>query len=209
MSTDWGNRSEVMLPDGSGVKLNSGSKLVYYYNSSKEIREVEFSGEGFFDVSKSKHPFIIKVPDGLELKVLGTKFNLQAYTGDKISRTALIEGKVELTTDNHKALTLSPGQVAAFNSTNKLALVSDEPAHLLSWMDNKLYMDNMSLQEVCTRLERWYDVRIEIRDQAIADRIHYTGVLSEETIVDVLDALCELSTIQYRMKGKNIVTTKK
>jgi ferric-dicitrate binding protein FerR (iron transport regulator) len=70
-------------------------------------------------------------------------------------------------------------------------------------------MDNMSLGEVCTRMERWYNVHIAINDPRIAESIHYTGVLSEETITDVLDALCKLSAIQYRMKGKNIVIIKK
>ena len=80
MTADYGSRSEVVLPDGSVVKLNSGSDITYSYNAKEKIREVNFQGEGFFDVSKNKIPFVIKMNNGLRLKVHGTSFNLQAYT---------------------------------------------------------------------------------------------------------------------------------
>jgi len=209
MSTNWGNRSEVTLPDGSVVKLNSGSTLKYHFNSLLRTREVKFSGEGFFEVSKTGNPFVVTTPDGLQVRVLGTRFDLHAYPEDHINQTTLIEGKVELSTPTHKKLILKPGQIANFNKTsNRLDYVVGNSTHMLSWMDNKLYMDNMSLKEVCTRLERWYDVHIQIKDAELTENIHYSGVLSEETIIDVLDALCKLSPIQYRMKGKEIVITK-
>ena len=77
MTADYGSRSEVVLPDGSVVKLNSGSDITYSYNAKEKIREVNFQGEGFFDVSKNKIPFVIKMNNGLRLKVHGTSFNLQ------------------------------------------------------------------------------------------------------------------------------------
>ena len=83
MTADYGSRSEVVLPDGSVVKLNSGSDITYSYNAKEKIREVNFQGEGFFDVSKNKIPFVIKMNNGLRLKVHGTSFNLQAYTDEK------------------------------------------------------------------------------------------------------------------------------
>lgn len=209
--TGWGDRSEVVLPDGSFVKLNSGSTLSYNYDPDSKTRFVEFTGEAFFHVSKGKGAFTIKVPDGLELAVLGTKFNLQAYPEDNLYKTTLTEGKVELTTTTKQVLCLSPGQVGAFNKEDGRLTrdLEEQPTHQLSWMENKLYMDNMSLEQVCVRMERWYNVHITINDPDIASRIHYTGVLSEETITDVLDALSGLSAIQYRVKGKSIVITKK
>ena len=210
VSTGWGDRSDVVLPDGSFVKLNSGSTLSYHYDPDSKTRFVEFAGEAFFHVSKGKGPFTIKIPEELELAVLGTKFNLQAYPEDKFYKTTLTEGKVKLTTTAKQVLFLSPGEVAAFNKEDgRLTRDPGEPTHQLSWMVNKLYMDNMSLEEVCVRMERWYNVHITINDPDIASSIHYTGVLSEETITDVLDALSRLSAIQYRIKGKNIVITKR
>ena len=94
LTADYGNRSEIALPDGSIVKLNSGSDITYVYNSKKKVREVRFQGEGYFDVSKSKTPFIVKMADGVEVKVLGTSFNLRAYAEDPQVKESLAEGEI-------------------------------------------------------------------------------------------------------------------
>ena len=211
VQTEMGDRSTVVLPDGTHVKLNAGTHLNYHLNDQNNAREVSFSGEAFFEVAKSKTPFVISTTSGLTVKVLGTKFNLRAYPSEPEVQTTLIEGSVSLTNANSsQSLKIKPGQIASYNKAeNGLSLVGGIPEHMLSWMENKLYMDNMNLQEVCWQLERWYNVKIWIKDERLKQSIHYTGVLSEETIVDVLDALCQLSPIQYKMEGKNIIITKK
>jgi len=209
--TEMGDRSFVVLPDGTKVKLNGGSSLNYSLNAKNHLRTVSFSGEAFFEVAKSKTPFEISTTSGLKVKVLGTKFNLKAYPTDGEVQTTLIEGSVALSSiHSSQSLKISPGQIASYDkASDNLSLSKGVPEHILSWMDNKLYMDNMDLGEVCRRLERWYNVTIWIKDESLRQSIHYTGVLSEETIVDVLDALCQLSPIQYEMTGKKVVITKK
>ncbi|RKD88190.1 FecR family protein [Mangrovibacterium diazotrophicum] len=211
VQTAMGDRSTVILPDGTQVKLNAGSHLNYHLDAVNETRDVSFSGEAFFEVAKSKTPFIISTMSGLKVQVLGTKFNLRAYPSDADVQTTLVEGSVSLTSANSgQSLKIKPGQIASFNkSQNELSLVDGIPEHMLSWMDNKLYMDNMNLQEVCLQLERWYNVKIWIKDESLKQSVHYTGVLSEETILDVLEALCQLSPIQYKIDGKKITITKK
>lgn len=205
LSTTYGSRSEVTLPDGSLVQLNAGSNLEYHFDKLSKTRSVDFSGEAFFEVAKSKQPFIITTPDGLKVKVLGTKFNLSAYPEDRSVQTTLVEGKVELSTNQNTVLVLNPGQIASFQKqSNQLDYVQGEVAHQLGWTQNKLYMDNMSLQDVCIRLERWYDVDITLSEKSLGEKIHYTGVLREQTVSDVLNALCRLSSISYEMKGKDI-----
>lgn len=205
MSTANGSRSEVILPDGSVVKLNAGSSLDYRFDKLSNTRKVDFKGEGFFEVAKSKQPFIIHTPDGLSVKVLGTAFNLSAYPDDRLAQTSLVEGKVELSVNGSAGLVLSPGQMASFDKqSKKLEYSSGEVSHQLGWTQDKLYMDNMPLHEVCTRLERWCDVEITLSDQSLGKKIHYTGVLQEQSVVDVLDALCQLSSIKYELKGKYI-----
>ena len=113
MTADYGSRSEVVLPDGSVVKLNSGSDITYSYNAKENIREVNFQGEGFFDVSKNKIPFVIKMSNGLRLKVHGTSFNLQAYTDEKTVEASLVEGCIELDHGNEKLL-MNAGDMAVF-----------------------------------------------------------------------------------------------
>jgi len=205
MSTANGSRSEVVLPDGSVVKLNAGSSLDYHFDKLSNTRKVDFKGEGFFEVAKSKQPFIIHTPDGLDVKVLGTAFNLSAYPDDRLAQTSLVEGKVELSVNGSAGLVLNPGQMASFDrQSKKLEYSSGEVSHQLGWTQDKLYMDNMPLHDVCTRLERWYDVEITLSDQIMRKKIHYTGVLQEQSVVDVLDALCQLSSIKYELKGKYI-----
>jgi len=206
MTTTYGSRSEVVLPDGSIVKLDAGSNLKYHFDKVSQTRKVDFSGEAFFEVAKSKKPFVVQTPNGLKVKVLGTKFNLSNYPEDRMAQTSLFEGKVELSQNGSPSLMLNPGQIATLDkNSNELKYTSGEISHTISWMQNKLYMDNMSLQEVCIRLERWYDISITLNDQSLGEKIHYTGVLKEQTVLDVLDALCRLSTIKYEIKGKSII----
>ena len=181
MTADYGSRSEVVLPDSSVVKLNSGSDITYSYNAKEKIREVNFQGEGFFDVSKNKIPFVIKMNNGLRLKVHGTSFNLQAYTDEKTVEASLVEGCIELDHGNEK---------------------------LYSWLEDKLYMDHMPLASVCKYLERRYDVTIHLQKD-LGNSIHYDGVIQEETITDILGVLSRLSDISYNVKGKNISITSK
>lgn len=204
----YGSRSDIVLPDGSRVKLNSGSALTYTYNMQTNLREVKFQGEGFFDVSKSKIPFIVKMPHGLEIKVLGTSFNLRSYTEDDKIEASLIEGSIELNHNTDKLL-LKPGEMAAFDKkTNQLQQINGVLSHTYGWVDNKLYMDNMSLSEVCRQMERWYNVNITLQKE-LGESIHYDGVIQEESIMDVMEALSRLSKIKYHVKGKNISITSK
>lgn len=208
MSADYGNRSEIMLPDGSLVKLNAGSEVVYSYDPKKKTREVEFQGEGFFDVSKSKEPFVIKVAGGLNVKVWGTSFNLQAYADDPVIQASLVEGCIELEKGN-EMLRMKPGEIAIFDKeTNKIKQIEGVLSHSYGWLDNKLYMEDMSLSVVCKYLERWYDVEITLQP-GLGEKIRYNGVIQEETVTDVMDALSRLSNISYHVKGKHISITSK
>lgn len=210
MTTTYGSRSEVTLPDGSLVKLNAGSNIKYHYDKVSQIRKVDFSGEAYFEVAKSNKPFEILTPDGLKVKVLGTKFNLSTYPDDQIAQTSLFEGKVELSKAGATDLVLKPGEMAVWDkNSNRLMFGKGEVARSTSWMQNKLYMENMSLADVCKYLERWYDVHITLSDEKLGEKIHYTGVLREQTVMDVLNALCHLSSITYELKGKEITISGK
>lgn len=208
LTADYGNRSEIVLPDGSTVKLNSGSEVTYVYNPQRKVREVRFQGEGYFDVSKSKIPFIVKMANGVEVKVLGTTFNLKAYSDDPIIQASLIEGRIELEHQNGR-LMMKAGEMAEFDKrTNQLKQVEGDLSHSYGWLKNKLYMDDMSLADVCKYLERWYNVNITVQGN-LGEKISYNGVIQEDTIVEVMEALSKLSNITYYVKGKHISITPK
>lgn len=208
ITADYGSQSNVILPDGTGVELNSGSELTYTESKDHQSRQVLFKGEGFFNVTKSKKPFIIELADGVQVKVLGTTFNLRAYPDDLTIQASLLEGSIELShaSDN---LTLHPGDIAVFDkNTQSLKQVRGTLSHTYGWLDNKLYMDNMSLLDVCKFLERRYKVTITIPVE-LGEKIHYTGVLQEENIIETLEALRSLSDIKYETKGNIIKITSK
>lgn len=203
ITADYGNRSQIVLPDGSSIKLNAGSDASYFYNPKKRVREVKFQGEGYFDVAKSKVPFVVKLTNGLEVKVWGTSFNLQAYADDDVIQASLVEGCIELNHGTDK-LVMKPGEIAVLDKrTNEIKRVEGILSHSYGWLDNKLYMSDMSLADVCKNLERWYDVEITL-PPGLGEHIHYNGVIQEETVTDVLEALSHLSNISYHVKGKNI-----
>lgn len=208
MHTNYASRSEVVLPDGSVVKLNSGSNISYTYNKHRNIREVEFQGEGFFNVAKNNTAFVISLDNGVKVKVMGTKFNLKAYKDDRVVQTSLVEGCVEMS-HNKEKIRMKPGEMVAFyKDTKNLTYLEGDLSHSYGWIDNKIYMENMSLADVCKYLERIYDVNIFVQENLKA-QINYNGVIKEETIVDVLNALTQLSEINYNIDGKNIYINSK
>jgi ferric-dicitrate binding protein FerR (iron transport regulator) len=203
MTANYGSRSEIVLPDGSKVKLNAGSSIRYAFDRKKNIRELQLQGEGFFDVAKSKSPFVVNMVNGVQVKVLGTTFNLCAYEKDKTVQAALLEGNIELSCDAGK-LNLQTGEMAVYDKeTNELKKESGIPEHAYGWVNSKIYMEHTSLAEVCKKLERCYNVEITLSGN-IGETFHYDGVLQEESITDVLTALSKLSDIKYTINGKNI-----
>ena len=210
ISTDRGSRSEIVLPDGSVVRLNSGSDLSYAYDADKRIREVRFQGEGFFDVAKDKKaPFVISMADSLRLRVHGTSFNLKAYADEEAVEASLVEGCIELDHDD-EVLIIKAGDKAVFDKrTRELKPVTGEDlSRSYGWLEDKLYMEHTSLASVCRYLERRYNVAIRLQE-GLGESIHYNGVIQENNIMDVLNVLSRLSDIDYTVKGKNIYITSK
>lgn len=209
VSTEYGNRSEITLPDGTIVSLNAGSDIEYSFDSKEEIRTVNFSGEAYFKVAKCDQPFIINTVEGLQVKVLGTEFNLSAYTDENEVFTTLLEGSVELSNNQGDKLLMVPGQIARYQKgSNDLSIVEGNPKHNYGWLDDKIYLEHTTLSETAKLLERKYGVKIHLFPVTLGDEIHYTGVLEEESIIDVLDALKHLSGIEYQISGKEVTITK-
>ena len=204
----YGSRSDVVLPDGSLVKLNAGSEILYTYNKEGRIREVVFQGEGFFDVAKNEDPFVIRMANGLRLKVHGTSFNLQAYADEKTVEAALVEGCIELDHNGNTHMMKAGDMVVFDKQSEEIKPVSGELSHSYSWLEDKLYMDHMSLASICKYMERKYNVTIYL-PESLGNSIHYDGVIQEESMMEILDVLSRLSDIDYRVKGKNISITSK
>ncbi|ASZ14235.1 DUF4974 domain-containing protein [Chitinophaga pendula] len=213
--TTTGSRTSVILPDGTMVMLNACSKLEYdIHDFMKGNREVTLQGEGYFDVkTDAGHPFIIKAGQ-VDVRVLGTVFNLKAYPEDGITETTLISGKVEvaLLGGEEKKVVLAPQQklsvkhepaaattpaAIAYNVTSvKGATTADSVTREVAWMTNKLAFENMSFAQLARELERWYNVKIKFRNDRYKEE-RLSGAFKEQPVADVLAALQLTSSFRY------------
>jgi len=231
ISTRNGSKTNVVLPDGTIVKLNAGSKLTYDKNYGNTIREVDLTGEAFFDVVKNKEkPFIIHTKK-IDIKVLGTTFNVRSYPDEKME-TSLVKGSIEVTfkdkpsekiilkpneklivTDDQLSLktakTRSPGQTfAPIVAISHLNYTKEDSTIIeTAWVQNKLIFRDEMFKQLALRMERWYNVLIRFDNSGI-EKLSFTGIFENETVQQALDALQLSGKFNYSMKENEIVISK-
>ena len=205
ISTIFGARSKFQLPDGTTVFLNSGSKLIFPLEFRGNCRKVELVGEAFFEVTpNSAKPFIVKTCD-INVKVLGTAFNLQAYPGSKEISATLVHGKVVLERESagisKQLAELKPTDRAVFNLKDKVINISAEEDldKFIGWKDGKLVFFNDPIENVAEKLGNWYNVTVKISNNEL-NRYRFTATFTDEPIEQVLDLLSKSSPIKYRIK---------
>ena len=200
-----GQKSQVVLPDGTHVFLNSGSMLRYDNKFGKSSRNLSLSGEAYFEVKHNEDlPFIINA-ENIEVKVLGTKFNVMAYRDDNLIETTVTEGKVlVLQTDGNAHLNLLANQKATYHKNSGLLLLKDvNPESSVCWKDNMLTFDNENFASVIKKLERWYNVSINVSGQdSLVDR--FTLTIRNESLKEVLDLISLTTPIDYTIKDSKV-----
>lgn len=204
ISCAYGDRSSVVLPDSSRVWLNSGSKLTFNSNFTND-RKVELVGEAFFSVSKDKHhPFVVKASD-IDIKVLGTEFNVKAYADENIVSTTLIEGAVEVNSKN--AITnLKPDQRLTFDKSSQNVQIQDLTNTSIDteWREGRFVFNNESLAELKPKLERWFDCDIVFGDKDVQSR-RFTGVLQRESILEAISYFDLSNYVTCKIEGNKII----
>lgn len=229
ISTRYGSKSRVTLPDGTTVWLNSGSNLFYNNKSFGESdREVTLTGEGFFNVTHDQeHPFIIHAGK-INVEVLGTSFDVKNYPGDKTVETTLIKGSIEVTFTNdpgRKVLLKPDEKLTVYNDgkaeTQQLKAAKPEikneyevsPLTILpedstvvetAWVQNKLAFIGESFPELAVQMERWYNIKINFVGNKVK-QYHFTGIFVDETLDQALKALQITAPFHYAI-AKNEVT---
>jgi ferric-dicitrate binding protein FerR (iron transport regulator) len=204
ISCAYGDKSSIILPDSSHVWLNSGSKLTFSSNF-KNGRKVSLEGEAFFSVSKDKdHPFSVKAAE-VEVKVLGTKFNLKAYPDEKSISTTLVEGSVNISSKYQQTL-MKPDQKLIYNKESKKMEVQEltDTAPDTEWKDGRFVFRNESLAELKPKLERWFDVDIVFGDEPVKNR-RFTGVLGRESILEAVSYFDLSNFVTCRIEGNKII----
>ena len=198
-----GARSNLSLADGSEVWLNSGSVLTYSSDFSGN-RTLELEGEAYFEVVESEIPFTVSTPLG-NVQVTGTAFNVKALPEDNQFETTVEEGSVNVSSSQSSRIaSLKPGQQARLiNGQWELSKVETEL--YTSWKEGKIIFRREYLPEVAKRLERWYNVKIDLADDVRLNKIHYTGTLEMESFSEVLELLKVTASINYTYNDKTRV----
>jgi len=205
IETKYGERRTIVLPDESTVVLNGNSKLKYSKNwSGQQIREVWIEGEGFFAVqhTKSHQKFVVHTGEGLNVEVLGTKFNVKSRKHG--SEVLLTEGKVKLNVDNTESpVYLNPGELATVKK-NQLSKRVVEGIQYTSWVRSKLVFDKTQLLELAQILQDTYGMKVSFQDEAIKQR-QLSGEISSASADDILFAIAETFKIKVTKMDDNSV----
>lgn len=203
-----GAQTRLRLPDGTLVVLNAGSRLVYPQDFGVDNREVELSGEGYFEVARNeKLPFHVQTPS-LSVRVLGTKFNFRDYPNDEEAVVSLLEGKVALDNRLHaeaEMILLPDEQVTLDKEEGRMRKKSAKVREILEWTSGRLFFDEMPLPEVAKILERSYGVHITFATDSLRDfRFYGSFSRSEQGIKDILQALVKTGKVRYTQTNKEI-----
>jgi hypothetical protein len=208
-----GKRFELQLSDGTIVHLNSGTTLKYPVKFiAGENRQVFLDGEAFFDVAKDKkHPFVVNA-DKLNVRVLGTHFNVSSYPEDDLTDVVLVEGSVGMYSANEtfnadKNTILKPGYKGSFNKNNNHINTKEVNTDMYTaWMNGGLMFRDMSFNNICKKLERRYDVTIVIKSSKLANE-KFNASFGDKPIEKVLTYFEDVYGFEYTTKNK-VITIK-
>ena len=197
-----GTMSTLTLSDNTVVYLNAGSKLIYPSEFNGDEREVLLFGEAFFEVSKNKSkPFIVKTAS-LSVKVLGTKFNISAYSEDNDINTVLVEGLVSVKRNDasifERSITLEPNQMVRYNKQSKELTTSTVDAEYYTlWKDGMLKFENEELSSIIHKIERFYNLTITLKDP-MKGNIQMSGKLNlSENEYEVFEYLTTITKMEF------------
>jgi len=204
LRTPMGGEFQLVLPDGTKVWLNSGTSLRFPTAFTGSERVVELNGEAYFEVSKNKKmPFHVRTVNDLDIKVLGTEFNVMAYDDEKIINTTLIEGSVEVQKGSRMQL-LKPGEEAILNKGNGNIRVGEaDTEQAIAWKDGQFVFVNENIESIMRKVSRWYNVDIEYKGNL--SNKDFVGTISRKKNVSELLKMLELTgAVHFSIEGRRI-----
>ncbi|CAG5002202.1 hypothetical protein DYBT9275_02836 [Dyadobacter sp. CECT 9275] len=211
LKTPRGGQYNVVLPDGSKVWLNAASSIRYPTVFDEHVRSVEINGEAYFEIntvyrkslaSQGKVPFMVKVND-VEVEVLGTHFNINAYGDEEAVETTLLEGSVRIRKGDRKSL-LKPGQQASIlEKSVAITIKNVDVQQSVAWKNGYFRFNKTGLPEIMRQLTKWYDVTVRYEGK-LPDRKFSGEIPRSATLSQVLEIL-EVSKVHLNVEGKEIV----
>lgn len=202
--TGNGERKMITLPDESKVILNANSRLRFPEVFEQDIRKTILSGEGFFEVTKNpEKPFVVTT-DKFQTNVLGTRFNVRAYSHENQQSVALVSGKVRVKI-NHTSLDLHPDEIGIMNVAKGSIEQKDfEPKEITGWKDGILLFRKAGFDVVFNKLEEMYGVRIKVQNHTEL-KGHYSGEFEHATLTEVLNGIAYTSDFKFRIDKNQVI----
>ena len=203
------NISSYTLPDGSKVWLNKNSWLAYNQKFGKRTRQVALKGEGYFEVNRDeRRPFIVKMQNGLDIKVLGTTFNACNYPSLNKAEVILRSGSVQVSDNGrNEYVILKPNQKFTWNE-GTAEISSVNAMNCCRWFEHRLVFDNVKLKDILENLSHKYQTEISLNVGNLADK-HMSMTIRDESVEDILDILTTLLPIRWRYQGAEIIIENK
>lgn len=207
--TPNGSEYRISLPDGSKARLNAASSLTYPVHFSDEERRVKMTGEVYFEIAKAeslrnkKHiPFIVET-DKQEVHVLGTHFNVNAYTDEPAIRTTLVEGSVRVTSsESGQSVLLKPGQQATL--TDRLKIEEADIQQQLAWKNGDFIFQGETLDDILRKVARWYDVDVECPEHF--GQLRFNGMVSRsKPLSTIIDIIQSTNKVNIKLEGRRLI----
>lgn len=208
LRTPRGGQFQLQLPDGTKVWLNAASSLKYPTAFTGKERNVELTGEAYFEVAPSSSlPFRVNINAGqMKVDVLGTRFNIMAYEEEELVKTTLLEGAVKVT-GNGSGKRLQPGQGASLNKRNGTMEVLDHVnmEEAVAWKNGSFQFEGNDIQSAMRQIARWYDVDVVYKAPVPA---HFRGIIPRNAAVSQLLHTLELTgEVHFEIRGKQIIVS--
>lgn len=214
-STPPGGIYQITLPDGTKVWLNAATTLTFPSTfAGLAKRKIELTGEAYFEVSKNKkQPFVVQSRK-MELTVLGTHFNVNAYDDEQNTKATLLEGSVKVKALNTQGTSpfsntstmLQPDQEAILTGSSQLTVATANVEQTMAWKDGKFIFKDEMLGSIMKRIARWYDIEVIYQGEVSATK--FSGTISRfEKISKVLNILQATEKVQFKIEGRKIYVT--
>ncbi|WP_080903990.1 FecR family protein [Parabacteroides sp. Marseille-P3160] len=205
----YGEEKHLFLPDSSEIWINSGSIVKYPKEFSENQRLVQLSGEAYFSVRRDESkPFIVKT-ENLSVNVLGTKFNVKAYSNEERIITTLTSGKVEIILEKQSQI-LKPNEQLTYNKVTATTNIKEiSPKETNVWLTGQLIFNNSSLSEILQTLERRFNISITNNTEIPITKQYTVKFLKNENLEEILDILHDVVGFNYQIDGNQIVLIEK
>lgn len=209
LSTGKGRAFQLQLPDGSHVWLNAESSITYPIAFTGKERNVQLTGEGYFEIAKDKSkPFHVTV-NGATVEVLGTHFNVNAYSNESGVKTTLLEGSVKVLRqaqdDKQESVVIKPGQQAQLTNGSLKVSDNEDLEQVMAWKNGRFSFKNAGINDIMKQVERWYDIDIVYEGQV---NDHFVGDISRNIPISKLLELLQLTDrVHFKIDGKKVTVT--